>query len=382
MPAVQKVIPLPSAKPKKKPRNMTSDGRRCVRVDVGYDQATGKRIRKAFYGKTLKEAQSKADEFKRAVADGVDMAAREQSVAQWTEHWLEAYGRKGAPGTVALHEQHARHLAAALGELKLCAVRPIHIQKYADSLSSCVQSTINSYRSITQNIFRQAVNNRILTFDPTQGVIWVGRKCGSHRALDAAEIEAITEHWREHLMGSTVMLMLFAGLRRGEALGLRWEDVDLPSGVIHVRHAQQIQPASHGFVLTAPKTATSVRDVPILPIARTVLETIARKESFVLPQFQNAGYFERAFKGFVDYLQQFMPGFNLRPHDLRHTFTSVCYDAGIDIKSAQAFLGHSTPSTTLNIYTHLSAEHRSSSVDTLAAYTSEKYGHQMGITDL
>lgn len=376
----QKVIPLPTAgKPKRKPRNMTSDGRRCVRVDAGYDPATGKRLRKAFYGKTLKEAQAKADEYRRAVADGVDLAARDQSVAAWVETWLDVYGRKGAPSTVAAHEFQARHMAAALGALKLSAVRPVHVQRYADSLSHLAALTVRNYRNVTQSIFRQAVHNRILTYDPTQGVSWGGQSGGTHRALTSDEIALITEHWREHPVGPHVMIMLFAGLRRGEALGLRWEDVDYTANLLHVRRAMQMQPDG-SFAIAPPKTASSVRDVPILPFVRAVLDSLPHDGPFVLPQYVSSGSFGYAFHQFVKHMAQYAPGFTLQPHDLRHTFATLCYDASIDVKSAQDFLGHANPSTTLSIYTHLSAERKLSSADALAAFTSERYGHQMGIT--
>lgn len=376
----QKIIPLPTAAPqKRKPRNMTSDGRRCVRVDAGTDPATGKRIRKAFYGKTLKEAQAKADEFKRALADGIDVAAREQLVSQWIETWLDVYGRKGAPSTVSAHEIQARRLSSALGDLKLCAVRPVHIQRYADTLSSLKALTVRNHRNTVQAIFRQAVLNRILTHDPTQGVTWGGHADGTHRALSSEEISLISDHWQEHPLGPTVMLMLYAGLRRGEALGLRWEDVDLHAGLLHIRHALQMQPKGT-FVLAGPKTRSSVRDVPILPILRAVLDTLPHDTEYILPQYASSGCFQYAFRQYIKFMSRYDPAFTLTPHDLRHTFASICYDASIDVKSAQAFLGHANPSTTLNIYTHLSAERQSISIDALATFTSERYGHQLGIS--
>ncbi|MBR4442553.1 MAG: site-specific integrase [Clostridia bacterium] len=377
-----KVIPLPVApqKDKKKPRNMTSDGRRCVRVDAGTDPETGRRVRKAFYGHTLKEAQAKADAFKRAMADGFDMAAREQPVSQWAEQWLRVYGSKGAPGTILARETRVRRLVASLGHLRLCDVRQIHVQQYADSLLSLSAGTVRNYRNIAQAVFRAAVQNRIIAFDPTLGVSWGGTRSGTHRALSREEIAAISAHWYEHPMGAPVILMLYAGLRRGEALGLRWQDVDLAAGVLHIRHALRVGMDHNSLEMAAPKTLSSERDVAILPIVRTVLVQLPHDSEYLFPTYRTASAFMYAFSSFVEHMRRYLgPAFVLRAHDLRHTFASMCYDANVDVKTAQALLGHATPQITMQVYTHLSAEKKAASVHALADYTNSVYGHQMGI---
>lgn len=377
----QKIIPLPTAeKPKRKPKNMTSDGRRCVRVDAGCDPATGKRIRKAFYGKTLKEAQAKADEYKRALADGIDVAAREQSVAQWIETWLDVYGRNGTPATVRNRERLSRHLSGALGKLKLADVRPVHVQRYADSLAHLSHGTANNYRIVTQQIFRAALANRIIIFDPTLGVSWRGHEDGTHRMLSHEEIAALVAHWPEHPMGAPAMFMLYAGLRRGEALGLRWEDIDLDAGLIHVRQAMQAQEDHNTFSAAAPKTKTSVRDIPILPPLRTVIACLPRGDGLVFPGYPTTSVFQHAFDGYEAAMRAYLgPAFTLRAHDLRHTFASICYEAGVDVKTTQTLMGHASPSTTMEIYTHLSNELKVSSIQALSNFVNSAFGHQMGI---
>ena len=370
---------VPDRQPKKKPKNMTSDGRRCVRVDAGYDPATGKRIRKAFYGKTLKEAQAKADEYRRALSDGVDVAARDQSLAQWIDTWMETYGSKGAPGTVTSHRRHASHLSAALGKLKLVDVRSVHIQRYADSLAHLAHGTVNIYRIVAQQIFRSAVNNRLITFDPTAGVIWQGGEDGTHRMLTHDEIAALTRHWPEYPMGAPAMFMLYAGLRRGEALALRWEDIDTSAGMIHVRQALQVQEDNNTFAVARPKTRAGCRDIPILPVLRTVIACLPKGTGLLFPGYPTRSIYQHAFDVYAAAMQPYLTGAPLRAHDLRHTFASICYEAGVDLKTTQAIMGHSSFKTTMEIYTHLSSELKSSSIDSLSKFTNSTFGHQMGI---
>ena len=194
------------------------------------------------------------------------------------------------------------------------------------------------------------------------------------------EIAAISAHWYEHPMGAPVILMLYAGLRRGEALGLRWQDVDLSSGVLHIRHALRVGMDHNSLELAGPKTRTSERDVAILPIVRTVLCQLPHDGEFVFAPFRTASAFKYQFDSFVEHMRRYLgPAFALRAHDLRHTFASMCYDANVDVKTAQALLGHATPQITMQVYTHLSDEKKAASVHALADYTNSVYGHQMGI---
>ena len=266
----QRIITFPTAKKKSKPKNMTSDGRRCVRVDAGTDPKTGKRIRKAFYGKTLKEAQAKADEFKRAKEDGVDLVAQRQPLSDWIDTWLETYGQRAGFSANRAHRIYAERLRKAFGKTLLRSIRQIHIQRFADSHAEYSKSYVAKLRSAVQQIFRSALANRILDFDPTMGVSWPSKGEGTHRALSREEIATVSRFGGSAgYIGLAAMLMLFAGLRRGEALALRWEDVDLAAGLIHVRHGVHFEYSQP--VLGSPKTKAAVRDVPILPPLRPLL---------------------------------------------------------------------------------------------------------------
>jgi integrase len=174
------------------------------------------------------------------------------------------------------------------------------------------------------------------------------------------------------------MLMLYAGLRRGEALALRWEDID--GDVIHVKQGVHFE--DNAPVTGAPKTPAAVRDVPLFAPIREALATVPRTCAFVCTGAEGKPVTSSAWaRGWVafNHAMERAAGqpFSVRAHDLRHTFASMLYDAGVDIKTAQKLLGHASPEITMQIYTHLSDAREASSIGKMEAYLSGM-GHEMG----
>ncbi len=405
---MEKIVTFPRkpAVPKSKPRNMTSDGRRCVRVDAGYDPDTGKRIRKAFYGKTLKEAQQKANEYKQAKEAGINLTAQKYNVSQWIDVWYKTYGQKAGFSANTSQDINLEKIRRSLGRLKLTDVRQANVQTFADSLSGYSKSEVAKVRQTASQIFQSAVINRIILFNPCEGVRWDHAGSGSHRRLEDWEIDLIVRHWRVHRGGFWAMLMLFTGMRRGELLALRWSDVDLDANVIHIRSGVHFEGNSR--VMGPPKTESSVRDIPILPILRDVFAQADHlSEEWVCTgaegQPVTQSIWASSWRAWLNTMSNILNGdaphevcpgrrsdlddqerkrFDVRSHDFRHTFASMMYDADADIKTAQALLGHASSEITMDIYTHLSSTRQTVSIDKIEAYT-EKHrpasGHQMGI---
>lgn len=176
-----------------------------------------------------------------------------------------------------------------------------------------------------------------------------------------------------------VLVSLFTGLRIGEVCGLKWEDIDLDGGVIHVRRTVQ---RSYGYGLDGkgksarlagpPKSRTSRRDVPICAPLRERLERLMRID----PPKSGTAYFltnteggsePRSFRAFVDQVlsRHGIGHFNF--HRLRHTFATRCIEAGVDAKTTSELLGHANVNITLNLYVHPNADAKRNAVDRMAA---------------
>ena len=169
-------------------------------------------------------------------------------------------------------------------------------------------------------------------------------------------------HAIPHPMRICALVMLYAGLRKGEVIGLDVDrDVDFGSKLIHVRGAVSWTNSGapiHGTT----KTAAGIRTVPLLE----VIEPELRKFNGPLVVCKNRSVWDTNWRGYMKALSAAAgKEIRIQPHDLRHTFCTMLYDAGVDIKSAQAWMGHAKLEITLSVYTHLSTERKKAATDAL-----------------
>lgn len=173
-----------------------------------------------------------------------------------------------------------------------------------------------------------------------------------------------------------VVISLFTGLRIGEVCGLKWDDIDLDEGVVHVRRTVQTNyiysldgTGRSRLSVGSPKSRTSRRDVPICEPLRERLERLDRpadgtayfltgKQSPTIPRT-----FRSSFDLFLS--RHGIDKFNF--HRLRHTFATRCIEAGVDAKTTSELLGHANVNITLNLYVHPNAGAKRAAVDKMAA---------------
>ena len=157
-------------------------------------------------------------------------------------------------------------------------------------------------------------------------------------------------------------LLLTTGIRRGECAGLKWKDIDEKNGVLRIERNVTYTPQS-GIVVNTPKTATSVRIIPLTNSTSRLLcvlkEQVEKqnpvtsiKDAFVFPSEKDL-FLPREPHTITRRVKRFMKRNalpDLSPHDLRHSCATLLLSQGADIKSVQQILGHADASTTLNYY--------------------------------
>jgi integrase len=324
-----------------------------------------KRIRKHF--ESLSEARSwRADSYTKLRRREM-RAPSAMTFGQAAALWL-AGARTGTirtrsgdaykPSTIRSYELALRGgemgeggLMREFGRTRLSALALEDVQAFADCLlaAGAAPSTIRNRVMPLRVICRW--RRADVPVNPSVGLNLPAVRLTRARIASPAEAELLLAALaaRDRPLWATAM---YGGLRRGELMGLRWRDVDLPNGVIEVRQAWD--PKEH--LMVAPKSAAGARRVPIANVLRGFLAPLslaapADADGLVFGSgrpFSASSLYERAGRAWKR--SQLDP---ICLHDCRHTFASLMIAAGVNAKALSTFMGHANISITLDRYGHL-----------------------------
>jgi integrase len=273
------------------------------------------------------------------------------------------------PSTFQSYRLNVRRARELLGRIKLNELTPAAIQAaYASLLrEGLAPRTVWQMHMVLHRALRQAVLAGALLRNPVDGV---SRPRASHheiRTLTTEELKRLFEATKNHRLHALWVLLSTTGLRLGEGLGLKWEDINFQEGKLSVRRALRREPKV-GFVLAEPKTAKSRRIVYLAP---GTLETLKEhrerqdKDRRAARDLWQAEH-DLVFKSDVGKPMQDgqvswtfhqalakadLP--RIRIHDLRHTAATQLLERGVHPKVVQEMLGHSTITLTLDTYSHV-----------------------------
>jgi integrase len=343
------------------------DRRWCAIVDLGWEN--GKRRRKYFYGKTRSEAADAVHKAIHAKSQGLPIAIERQKLGQFLENWLEQSVRpRVRPRT---YESWLlivrRHIIPTLGVIPLQKVSPQHIRsllnkKLEDGLSA---QTVRHIRTVLRRAlgeavkFEQVVRNAAALVD--------GPRIPHHEIhpLTPEEARVFLESARGERLEALYSVALAVGLRRGEALGLRWNDIDLDGRTLTV--SQTVQRTNGKLQFLEPKTQRSRRTISIPYTVVSALRGHRRRQLeerlAAGPRWQDFGLVfttrlgtpleprnvHRDFKRIL--ARAGVP--NQRFHDLRHAAASLLLAQGVSPRVVMELLGHSRIGITMDTYSHV-----------------------------
>ncbi|WP_433697037.1 tyrosine-type recombinase/integrase [Nocardiopsis sp. CA-288880] len=312
-------------------------------------------------------------------------------MAAWLQRWLDGRTRLRLRTRVSYQEHIDRYLIPHLGEAVLEELTPDRVQRAVEGIAEHITprgrpvaaATVHRVRATLRAALNTAVRERLLPSNPANGLrldsgqsarpmVWTEqaladwRNSGVRPAVAVWTVEqtrAFLDHVGEDRLYALFHLAVMTGLRRGEVVGLRWEDVDLERGTVRVVRQLQAH-RGRGLVEVAPKSAASRRT---LMVDHATVGVLRRHQWRQQKEAENhgrvwgwGGYVFTAVGGGVlapERLSRLFRKVNtasglppVRLHDLRHGAATLALAAGVELKVVQAMLGHASIVLTADTY--------------------------------
>lgn len=343
-----------------------------ITVEGERDAFTGKRNR---VYKTVKGTKKEATAIMRKMMVDMDngMAIRksDKKVSDWLDEWLELYLPNIEETTrVGYKTKIKNYIKPALGNIYVQSLRTQHVQKMINDMIARGLSPKNirdTYNNINAAM-KKAQVLRMIPYNPCEGVVLPKLKKYKAEVYDVNMMHHILDISKDTDMYLPLLLCTTAGLRRGELLALRWEDIDFHKKLLKIR--RNMVRGEDDYIIKAPKSEAGIRDICVGDEVITYLnkEKIRYMTDMMSygKGFQDLGFVIRQEDGspirpdsMSRKWRRFLEANSLPPirfHDLRHSNATALIQAGVNPRVVQQRLGHSDVQITLNTYTHVLPE--------------------------
>ncbi|MCZ3760440.1 site-specific integrase [Lactobacillus gasseri] len=375
-------------------RYKTQNGKIRYRFKIyaGKDEETGNSIQARKQGfKSYDDALKVYFEIKDKIAKGTYTGNenKKHKFSELYEMWLENYKNTVKVSTLSNTKLFFRlHILPELGNLYIEKITTFKCQKIVNKWFKELPKTYKVYTNLASNIFKFAVNNDLIVKNPMKSVIkpklQVEKKPFTN-FYSKNELNIFLKEAKECKGLKVYMLfrlLAYTGMRRGEALALKWSDIDLSNQTIKIN--KTVTTAEHAaLIIGTPKTKASYRTIAI---DKQTIKCLSdwRKE-------QRKELFQLGFNALSDNQLIFSNGNNelirqatvrkwdqsiskhaglkyITVHGFRHTHASLLFEAGTPMQDVKERLGHSSITTTMNIYTHVTKSAKKKTADNFAQF--------------
>ncbi|MCI1966689.1 MAG: site-specific integrase [Oscillospiraceae bacterium] len=337
-----------------------------VNMDYGKDE-NGRRVKKTKTYKTKSEAKTALKEFEADKTKGQLVIPKKTTLKEWLDFWMENIVKPNKQLTTYHYYKSMidKYTVPLLGSIPIQDLKPIQIQKYYTQLKKLSPNTIRKHHDMLHLTLGIAVKQEQILQNPVERVEPPQKQRKEAKFYDLENLKKLYEVVKNTDLEVTVKLGGGLGLRREEICGLRWKNIDLENKKVRICEARTL--AGTEIVDKDTKNRTSNRTLGIpADIIELLLKEKARQEKnkeYLGNLYEDSGYVVVREDG-KPYRPNYLSGKfkklieanGLPPltiHGLRHTFASVANAQGIPLFEIGKVLGHSTPSTTGMIYTHM-----------------------------
>ena len=358
------------------------DGRWEGRYTAGHDPETGKQIFKNVLGKTQAEVKEK---LKKALEEAkkIDFTRTgKYTVEMWMEEWFENVCKiKVRPSSHQTYRGYIdHHISPYIGDIPLEKLSTMDLQKLyrklmtkgrVERIESEKQSkglsakTVRNINQVISSAMDFAVAQKIISVNPCKAVALPKVEHKEMKTIPSEQLEAFLREAKETGVYEMYYIELATGLRRGELLGLKWQDIDWKNGIIKVR--RQVARVD-GEIVEAPlKTKNSYRAVTISQQAIEVLKAQKAKtdDEYVFPSPNGGPISPDSVNNMLKRVLARAGIPKVRFHDLRHTFATIALQNGVDIKTVSGMLGHFSAGFTLDTYAHVTTSAQKEAAETI-----------------
>lgn len=351
-----------------------------------YTDRWGKR--KTIYNKNLRELRKQLAE---AITDNSNFISVKENVTldDWFKRWMEIYKEKSVRPNTKREYTHIyqKNISPYIGSRIINTLVKSDIQQLIDmaSDSGYAYERQSKIKVILRDMLQRAVEDNCAVNNPVSGIKLRADKEIKAKALSLEEQNVFFDYCRNTFYDNLFNVAVNTGLRPGELFALNIDDIDLNEGIINIDktlvYQKYLTDSRKEFHLEPPKTKQSYRKVPINSVCKEYLKRQLEQKKIISskrPKQQNDFLFVTKFNTplnsqiYADAIRAVIREINLlRPfddqfpifsgHTLRHTFATRCFEAGVDAKVVQSYLGHASLKMTMDLYTHVTNE--KSSID-------------------
>ena len=343
----------------------------------------GVRTRRHVSGRDQDATRAKWEKLREAAGRGPLPADPRQTLDTYLRYWLAEVVEPTLRPATAENYRHivATRITPHLGAVRLDRLSVREVRRWISTLQQAGDSP--RMVQLSRAVLRSALSNAVVEqlVERNEAALLRVPKPPRQRIepWSTADAKAFLAATRNHRLHAAFTLMLMLGLRRGEALGLAWSDLDLDTGQVQLRH--QIQRGPHGLVLQDLKTEASAATLPLpIPVVEVLLEreTLHRHERKRegWSNWRDAGLVSTTLDGAAIEPRNLNRAFTtetekaglrrIRVHDTRHTCASLLRSYGVDLAVIQRILRHTQLSTTADVYLHVDTEDQRAALGKIA----------------
>lgn len=295
---------------------------------------------------------------------------------EWFEEWIATYKGNCVDTSIQTYRVNYQRIADTLGDIPLSKLNVATVQRTINKIES-PQSQEDTL-GLLKSLLSKAVNVELLSKNPASGV--VTKKIPNKEeqyAFSDKEMELFLEEMKHYRYYPICVVALGTGMRIGEILGLTWDCIDWKKKQIHVKQTLVLVRGREitSFDIHPPKTASGKRDIPMLPQVEAILKEQYKRRLEMnlsgkkpLKGFENLVFFtkmnkpidpvviNKAMSKIHIKLQKKYPDMefeHFHPHTMRHTFATHALRSGMQPKTLQKIMGHSTLAMTMDLYSHV-----------------------------